>query len=141
MTRSRAHAVGIVTGPDGNVKPQPLPPGIAYAELTARPEVAEALTILATPDGGWVELYKPDNDAQTARNLRRTLRNAAAGARLIQADGWTAKSAADDSSSLADALDELHRLKRRLDRRIKRGASRASTLPHITTSEASRAAY
>jgi hypothetical protein len=40
------------------VKPQPLPPGIAYAELTARPEVAEALTILATPDGGWVELYK-----------------------------------------------------------------------------------
>jgi hypothetical protein len=56
--RVRAHAVGIVTGPDGKVKPQPLPPGIAYAELTAHPEVAEALTILATHDGGWVELYK-----------------------------------------------------------------------------------
>jgi hypothetical protein len=50
--RSRVHAVGIVTGPDGKVKPQPPPPGIAYAGLTARPEVAEALTILATPAGG-----------------------------------------------------------------------------------------
>jgi hypothetical protein len=56
--RSRVHAVGIVTGPDGKVKPQPPPPGIAYAGLTARPEVAEALTFLATPAGGWVELYK-----------------------------------------------------------------------------------
>jgi hypothetical protein len=56
--RSHVHAVGIVTGPDGKVKPQPPPPGIAYAALTARPEVAEALTILATPAGGWVELYK-----------------------------------------------------------------------------------
>ena len=32
----------------------------------------------------------PDNHAQTARNLRRSLRNAATGARLIQAEGWTA---------------------------------------------------
>jgi hypothetical protein len=56
--RSRVHAVGIVTGPDGKVMPQPPPPGIAYAGLTARPEVAKALTILATPAGGWVELYK-----------------------------------------------------------------------------------
>jgi hypothetical protein len=56
--RSHAHAVGIVTGPDGKVKPQPPPPGIAYAALTARPEVAEVLAILATPGGGWVELYK-----------------------------------------------------------------------------------
>ena len=30
----------------------------------------------------------PHNHAQTARNLRRSLRNAAAGARLIQADGF-----------------------------------------------------
>jgi hypothetical protein len=65
----------------------------------------------------------PDNHAQTARNLRRTLRNAAAGARLIQAHGLDSKSAADVSASLADALEELHRLKRRLDRRIRRGAS------------------
>jgi hypothetical protein len=50
--RSRVHAVGTVTGPDGKVKPQPPPPGIAYEGLTARPEVAEALTILATPAGG-----------------------------------------------------------------------------------------
>ena len=57
-TRSRVHSVGIVTGPDRRVKPQPPSPGIAYAALTARPEVAEALTILATPAGGWVELYK-----------------------------------------------------------------------------------
>jgi hypothetical protein len=56
--RERVHAVGIVTGPDGKEKPQPPPPGIAYAGLTARPEVAEALTILAAPGGGWIELYK-----------------------------------------------------------------------------------
>jgi hypothetical protein len=54
--RSRVHAV--ITGPDGKEKPQPPPPGIAYAELAARPEVAEALRVLATPGGGWVELYK-----------------------------------------------------------------------------------
>jgi hypothetical protein len=65
----------------------------------------------------------PDNHAQTARNLRRTLRNAAAGARLIQAEGLDSTSAAEVSASLADALEELHRLKRRLDRRIRRGAS------------------
>jgi hypothetical protein len=62
----------------------------------------------------------PDNHAQTARNLRRTLRNAAAGARLVQADGLDSKSAADVVASLADALEELHRLERRLDRRIRR---------------------
>jgi hypothetical protein len=65
----------------------------------------------------------PHNHAQTARNLKRSLRNAAAGARLIQAEGLDSKSAADVSTSLADALEELHRLKRRLDRRIGRGAS------------------
>jgi hypothetical protein len=63
------------------------------------------------------------NHVQTARNFKRSLRNAAAGARLIQVDGLDSKSAADVSTSLADALEELHRLKRRLDRRIRRGAS------------------
>jgi hypothetical protein len=62
----------------------------------------------------------PPNHAQTARNLRRSLRNAAAGARLIQADGLDSESAADVAASLADALDELYRLKRSLDRRIGR---------------------
>ena len=53
-------------------------------------------------------------------NLRRSLRNAAAGARLIQVDGLDSESAAEVSASLADALGELHRLKRSLDRRIQR---------------------
>ena len=65
----------------------------------------------------------PHNHAQTARNLRRTLRNAAAGARLIQADGLDSEAAAELATSLADALEELSRLQRRLDRRIRRGAS------------------
>jgi hypothetical protein len=67
----------------------------------------------------------PDNHAQTARNLRRTLRNAAAGARLIQADGLDGKSAAEVAAALTDALEELHRLKRRLDRRIRRERRRS----------------
>jgi hypothetical protein len=62
----------------------------------------------------------PHNHAQTARNLRRSLRNAAAGARLIQAEGLDSKSAADVAASLADALKELHRLQRSVDRRIRR---------------------
>jgi hypothetical protein len=62
----------------------------------------------------------PHNHAQTARNLKRSLRNAAAGARLIQAEGLDSKSAADLATSLADALTELRRLERRLDRRIRR---------------------
>jgi hypothetical protein len=60
------------------------------------------------------------NHAQTARNLGRTLRSAAAGARLIQAEGLDSKSPADLATSLADALTELHRLERRLNRRIRR---------------------
>ena len=44
----------------------------------------------------------------------------AAGARLIQAEGLDSQSAADVAASLADALEELHRLQRRLDRRIRR---------------------
>jgi hypothetical protein len=62
----------------------------------------------------------PHNHAQTARNLRRSLRNAAAGARLIQAEGLDSKSATDVAATLADALVELHRLQRSLDRRIRR---------------------
>jgi hypothetical protein len=64
----------------------------------------------------------PHNHAQAARNLRRSLRNAVAGAQLIQAEGLDIKSAADIAASLADALEELHRLQRRLDRRIRRDA-------------------
>jgi predicted DNA-binding transcriptional regulator AlpA len=60
------------------------------------------------------------NHAQTARNLRRSLRNAATGARLIQADALDSKLAADLAASLAGALEELHRLRRILDRRIRR---------------------
>jgi hypothetical protein len=64
------------------------------------------------------------NHAQTARNLRRSLRNAAAGARRIQADGLDSQSAADVAASLEDALDDLHRLQRRIDRRIRRDQGR-----------------
>ncbi|HEY6682726.1 MAG TPA: helix-turn-helix domain-containing protein [Propionibacteriaceae bacterium] len=60
------------------------------------------------------------NHAQTARNLRRSLRNAAVGARLIQVEALDSKSAADLATALSDALEELHRLERRLDRRIRR---------------------
>ena len=60
------------------------------------------------------------NQAQTARNLKRTLRNAATGARLIQVEGLDSKSAADIAASLADALEELHRLRRSLNRRVRR---------------------
>jgi hypothetical protein len=62
----------------------------------------------------------PHNHTQTARNLKRSLRNAAAGARLIQAEGLDSKSAADVAASFAAALEELHRLQRSLDRRIRR---------------------
>jgi hypothetical protein len=61
-----------------------------------------------------------NNHAQTARNLRRSLRNAAAGARLIEAEGLDNQAAAEVAASLADALEELHRLKRILNRRIRR---------------------
>jgi hypothetical protein len=65
------------------------------------------------------------NHAQTARNVKRSLRNAAAGARLIQAEGLDSKAAADIAATLADALTELHRLERRLDRRIRREQGRS----------------
>jgi hypothetical protein len=62
----------------------------------------------------------PNSHAQTARNLRRSIRNAAAGARLIQTEALDSKSAADVAASLANALEELRRLRRSLDRRIRR---------------------
>ena len=66
---------------------------------------------------------QPKGRALDGWNLSRSLRNAAAGARLIQAEGLDSKSATDVAASLADALEELHRLQRSLDRRIRRGAS------------------
>jgi hypothetical protein len=60
--------------------------------------------------------------AQTAHNLRRSLRNVAAGARLVQTEGLDNKSAADLAASLARALEELHWLECRIDRRIRREA-------------------
>jgi predicted DNA-binding transcriptional regulator AlpA len=62
----------------------------------------------------------PHNHAQTVWNLRRSLRNAAAGARLLQVEGLDIKSADDVAVALGDALKELHRLQRRLDRRVRR---------------------
>ena len=47
----------------------------------------------------------PHNHAQTARNLSRSLPNAAAGTRLIQADGSDTKSDADVAVPLADAVE------------------------------------
>ena len=64
----------------------------------------------------------PHNHAQAVRNLRRSLRNAAEGARLIQADGLDNKSAAELAARLADTLSELHRLEQRLNRRVNRDA-------------------
>jgi hypothetical protein len=46
-----------------------------------------------------------------------------AGAGLVQADGLDRKLAADVAASLADALEEIHRLQRRLNRRIRRDQS------------------
>jgi hypothetical protein len=48
----------------------------------------------------------PDNHAQTARNLKRSLRNAAAGARLIQAEGLDNRSAADVAASNSARLSK-----------------------------------
>jgi hypothetical protein len=69
----------------------------------------------------------PHNHAQAARSIRRSLRNAAS-ARLIQAHGLDSKSAADVAASLADALEELNRLQRSLDRRMRRDPDGVSSL-------------
>ena len=82
----------------------------------------------------------PHNHAQAVRNLRRTLRNAAAGARLIQADGLDNKSAAELAAGLTDTLAELHRLERRLNRRLNRDAEhRPGTSPASVDPEATQA--
>ena len=47
------------------------------------------------------------NHAQIVRNVRRSLRNAAVGARRIQAEGLESKSAADLATTLADALQSF----------------------------------
>jgi predicted DNA-binding transcriptional regulator AlpA len=75
-----------------------------------------ALAVAGSNAAGRQSLH---NHAQTARNLRRTLRNAAVGARLIQAEALDSKLAANVATTLADALTELPRLERRLDRRIR----------------------
>ena len=62
----------------------------------------------------------PHNHAQIARNLKRNLRNAAMGDKLIQADGLDSKSAGDLAMSLGDALEELRRPEHRLNQRIRR---------------------
>ena len=52
-------AVAVVIGPDGAVKQDRPPRGVEYAVLVeSRPEVAEAVKILATDPLGWVEMYK-----------------------------------------------------------------------------------
>ena len=64
--------------------------------------------------------FAPIAHAQTVRNLKRPLRNAATGARLLEAEGLDSKSVTEIAASLDDALEELHRLQRRLNRRIRR---------------------
>jgi hypothetical protein len=61
-------------------------------------------------------------------NLRRSLGNAAVGARLIQAEGLDSKSTAEIAASLANGLDERHRIERRLNRRIRHDQGR----PHAS---------
>ena len=80
----------------------------------------EAPTRLGTAGNEAAGRKSPDNHAQTARNLKRSLRNAAAGARLIQAEVLEIVSAAGLAASLAIALEKLYRLRRRLNRRIRR---------------------
>jgi hypothetical protein len=58
-----------------------------------RPTVTETRRSSGGPSG-WGSQRRPHNQAQTARNLKRSLRNAAAGARLMQAEGLDCKSAA-----------------------------------------------
>jgi hypothetical protein len=78
--------------------------------------------------------------AQAVRNLRRSLRNAAAGARLIQADGLGNKSAAELAAGLADTRAELHQLERRLNRRVNRDAEhRPGIAPASVDPEATQA--
>jgi hypothetical protein len=62
----------------------------------------------------------PHNQRPDGTEPETHTRNAAAGGRLIQAEGLDTKSATAVAASLADTLEELHRLKRSLDRRVRR---------------------
>ena len=83
------------------------------------------LAVAGTEGAGRKSPRQPRPD----RNLRRSLWNAAAGARLIQADLLDSKSAADVAASLAYALEDLRRLQRSLDRRIRRLTRSVSGAP------------
>jgi hypothetical protein len=67
-------------------------------------------------------------DREAGSDGRSGYRPTAAGARLIQAEGLDSKSVADLAASLAEALEDLHRLQRRLDRRIRRDQGRSEAL-------------
>jgi hypothetical protein len=81
----------------------------------------------------------PQNHAQAVRNLTRSLRNAAAGARLIQAEGLDNTSAAELGAGLAGTLAELHRLERHLNRRIRRNQDQPYISPGSADTEATQA--
>jgi hypothetical protein len=82
----------------------------------------------------------PHNHAQAVRNLRRSLRNAAVGAGLIQAEGLDNKSAAELAAGLADTLAELHRLgTASIDASIGTGNVRQAFRPAVIDLEATQA--
>jgi hypothetical protein len=66
----------------------------------------------------------PRGQILASRSRKHSLLDAAIGAGLIQADWLDSKSAAEVADSLADALEELRRLKRNLDRRTGRDQGR-----------------
>ena len=72
--------------------------------------------------GCWTE--EPAQPRPDCSESLAFLRNAAAGARLVQTDGLDSTSAAHVATCRAAAPDELHRLQRSLDRRIKRDQER-----------------
>ena len=66
--------------------------------------------------------------SQTTPNLRRSLRNATAGAGLIQTDGLDIKSATDVAASLADALEELSQARAPAPSKIDKDGKRYDTI-------------
>ncbi|HEY6686414.1 MAG TPA: hypothetical protein VI094_09435 [Propionibacteriaceae bacterium] len=67
---------------------------------------------------------KSPHHAQTARSLRRNLRNAAIDARLARADGLDTKAATDRGPRLRMPLRSSNRLQRSLNRHIRRERGR-----------------
>ena len=61
----------------------------------------------------------PRDHAQTARNFRRSLRNAAAGALQFETGGGQQIRSTVVAASLTDALKELHQLQRRLGQHLR----------------------